>query len=113
MIEAHVSSAADLSFIPGGTVDFVFANGLICCMLDHAGVIRELKRVVKPAGVAYLSVSRMSRKSDPRRVGREEWSRLIEEFRVVNRGEGLTNRWAVVSGKETGGILKESASLRA
>ena len=60
-----------------------------------------------------LSVSRMGRKSDPRRVGREEWSRLIEEFRVVKRGAGLTNRWAVVSGKEKEGILNESASLRA
>ena len=32
-IEAHVSSAADLRFIKNRSVDFIFANGLLCSMV--------------------------------------------------------------------------------
>lgn len=99
IIEVHVSSAADLSFIPDSTVDFVFAKGLICCMLDHSGAVREIRRVMKSGALAYMSVSSIGRKRDPKSVGRQEWDTIIGEFGVVRRGKGLTARWAVVTRK--------------
>ncbi len=99
-IEAHVSSAADLSFIPDSSVDFVFAKGLICCMLDHSGAVREIRRIMKSDALAYMSVSSMRKRRDPRSVGREEWDTTIGQFGVVKRGRGLTARWAVVSKKK-------------
>ncbi len=59
-IELHTCSAANLSFIPGGTVDFVLANGLLCCVApdDREATVSEMKRILKPDGKAYLVAGR-------------------------------------------------------
>ena len=97
IIEARTTSAADLSFIPDASVDFAFSNGLLCCMLDHEGAVREVERILKPDGRAYLSVTKRLRKKDPRTVGKDEWRSLLQRFNVVSQGEGVMARWAVVS----------------
>ncbi len=97
-IEAHSSSAAEVGFIPDKGVDFVFAGGLLCCMLDHAGAIREIKRILKEDGSVYLSISKLARKNDPRAITKSEWREMISEnFKIVRDGERLTSRWAHVS----------------
>ncbi len=68
-------------------------------MLDHSGAVREIRRIMKSDALAYMSVSRMGRKRDPRSVGRQEWDTIIGEFGVVKRGKGLTARWAVITKK--------------
>ncbi len=56
-IELHASSAADLSFIRDGSVDFALANGLLCSMSDQRpSAVKEIKRILKPDGHAYLSL---------------------------------------------------------
>lgn len=95
-IEAHSSSASDLGFIPTASVDLVIAKGLLCCMLDHEGALREIHRITKPGGTVYISIARFARKTDQRRVGKEEWERILAQFRVQERGDGLTSRWAWV-----------------
>lgn len=103
-IEAHLGSAAEIGFIPDEGVDFVFASGLLCCMLDHAGAIREIKRILKKDGSAYLSISRLARKQDPRAIAKSEWREMIfENFKIVREGERLTSRWAHVSLSEEDG----------
>ena len=97
IIEAHAASAADMRFVPNGSVDFVFANGTLCCMTDHRGAVEEIRRILKPAGLVYLSVSKFYRKGDPRAVPEREWNEILTHFGVKERGEGLTNRWAVIS----------------
>lgn len=97
VIEAHTASAADMEFTPDGAVDFVFANGLLCCMTDHKGVVEEIKRILKPTGLAYLSVTKVFRKSDPKAVRKEEWDQILASFSVKEKHEGLTNRWAIIS----------------
>jgi ubiquinone/menaquinone biosynthesis C-methylase UbiE len=59
-IEAHASSASDLSFIKDRSVDFILANGLICSMAPqyHESAVNEMRRILKPRGVAYLSAAR-------------------------------------------------------
>ena len=94
IIEAHESTAADLSFIKNGTVDFVFANGLLCSMaVDRPSAIAEIKRILKPAGRAYLSLGAAPPWGY---VDRAEWSQILEGFRV-DEGGAFENKWALVT----------------
>ena len=93
-IEAHATSAADLSFIKDESVDFVLANGLLCNMAEHRPLaVNEIRRILKPTGKAYLSLG-----SPPPLgfVGRKEWEKILEGFTVERRG-GFLQKWAVVS----------------
>ncbi len=97
VIEAHAASAAEIDFLKDASVDFVFANGLLCCMLDHVGALRQIRRILKQNGRARLSVSKILRRKDPRTVTKGEWEGILGEFEVLERGESLTQRWAVLS----------------
>lgn len=97
-IEAHASSAHDLSFIKDGSVDFVLANDLLCSMAPqhHESAVNEMRRILKPRGLAYLSVD----KGPWSYVGQAEWEKILEGFRVDRRGDPMIgDRWAVVSTK--------------
>jgi len=101
-VEARASSASDLSFIKDGSVDFVLAHGLLCSMApkQHEAALSEMKRILRPHGLAYVSVA-----SGPwSYVGRAEWEKILEGFEVEQRSDGflgLANRWAVVSRKRS------------
>jgi ubiquinone/menaquinone biosynthesis C-methylase UbiE len=100
-IEAHVSSASDQSFIGDASVDFVLANGLLCSMAPrlHESALKEMKRILKPGGRAYLSVAR----GPWSHVDGAEWEKILEGFRVERRGNRLpfiAHRWALVSTKD-------------
>jgi ubiquinone/menaquinone biosynthesis C-methylase UbiE len=96
-IEAHVSSAADLSFVEDESVDFVLADGLLCSMApqDHPSAVSEIKRVLKPSGKAFLQAAkgRMSY------IHKAEWEEILEGFEVEERNyeSFLEDRWALVS----------------
>lgn len=100
IIDARTTSAANLDFVPDRSVDFAFANGVLCCMADHAGAVGEIKRILKPNGSAYISVTKVFRRRDRKAVTIQEWKRILEGFNVQEMGEGLTNRWTTVSLKE-------------
>jgi ubiquinone/menaquinone biosynthesis C-methylase UbiE len=102
-IETHVASAAEMAMIRDASVDFVFANGVLCCMEDHEGAVAEIKRILKGNGVAYLSVAKLSRKNDTRAVRKTEWNQILGGFVVNERDEGLVDRWAVVSPRAVSG----------
>ena len=99
-IELHAASAADLSFLKDGSVDFVLANGLLCSMADQRpSAVNEIKRILKPNGQAYLSLGG----SPPLGyVNRVEWENILEGFRVKRRGRFFFGfqKWAVVSKKD-------------
>ena len=96
-IETHVSSTASLPFIPDRALDFVLAFGLLCCVApaDHLASVREIKRILKPNGTAYLSVSKGSMSY----VSREEWKEILEGFKVEEQSDPSDSgdRWAVVA----------------
>jgi ubiquinone/menaquinone biosynthesis C-methylase UbiE len=97
-IEAHTSSASDLSFINNASVDFILAHGLLCSMAPKQleSAVNEMKRVLKPSGRAYLSAA----KGPWSYMSQTKWEAILEGFRVEERGEGsswLADRWAVVS----------------
>jgi 2-polyprenyl-3-methyl-5-hydroxy-6-metoxy-1,4-benzoquinol methylase len=94
VIEAHESTAADLSFIKEGSVDFVFANGLLCSMAgDRLSAVAEIKKILKPTGRAYLSLGAAPPWGY---VDRTEWSQVLEGFHV-EEGGAYEERWALVS----------------
>jgi SAM-dependent methyltransferase len=96
-IEVHPSSAADLSFIGDGTIDFVLANGLLCTMADHRqSAINEIKRILKSGRQAYLSLGWPPPMGF---VGAAEWEGILEGFTVLQRGGDLLHKWALVSTK--------------
>jgi len=86
-IETHASSASDLSFIQDASVDFILANGLLCSMAapSHESAVNEMKRVLKPGGLAYLSVAKGSYSY----VNLAEWEKILSGFRVERRGNGF------------------------
>jgi hypothetical protein len=60
---------------------------------DRQLAVKEIKRILKPRGQAYLSLG-----SPPPLgyVGREEWENILEGFRVKRSG-GSLQKWALVS----------------
>jgi len=102
IITARATSASEIDFIDDGSIDFVLAEGLLCCMSDHAGAIRQIQRILHPRGRAYLSTVKLMRPDDPRTVTREEWEHLLSSFRLLDRGEALMSRWALVGPREGG-----------
>lgn len=96
-IEAHASSASDVSFIKDRSVDFVLANGLLCSMANHReAAVSEIKRILKEKGQAYLSLG-----AGPPfgYVDLEEWGGILKGFRV-EQGGSYKEKWAVVSVKQ-------------
>jgi ubiquinone/menaquinone biosynthesis C-methylase UbiE len=98
-IEVLASSAADLNFIKDESVDFVLANGLLCNVPEHRPtVVKEIKRILKSTGQAYLSLGSYPPFGF---VGREEWTKILAGFRVVRKG-GFLQPWALVFKKNDG-----------
>jgi hypothetical protein len=67
---------------------------------QHESAVNEMKRILKPRGLAYLSVAKGSYSY----VGRLKWEKILDEFRVEQRGgEGFlaSDRWASVSIKQS------------
>ena len=94
-IEAHATCASDLSFIEDARIDFIFSNGLLCSIapqqLDVA--VSEIKRILKPDGLAFLSAARGSYSY----MTTEEWEKIIAGFKVIRREDGRSSYSAEVS----------------
>lgn len=107
-LEARVSTAADVSFIPDGSVDFVFANGLLCSMaVDRPQAVREMKRILKPTGRAYLSLGAAPPYGY---VDQTEWEGIMAGFQV-ERGGSFREKWALVSLPQEGGPRESPAGV--
>ncbi len=97
-IEAHVTSAHNVAFIDDDAVDFVLADGLLCCMAPrhHTSAMNEIRRILKPSGHAYLSVG----KGFSSYVSQGTWKNLLEKFSVKRKSDGLPvigDRWVEVT----------------
>jgi len=96
VVEAYESTAADLNVIKDGSVDFIFANGLLCSMAaDRPSAVAEIKRILKPTGRAYLSLGAAPPWGF---VDRAEWSQILEGF-YVDAGGAYEGRWAIVENR--------------
>jgi ubiquinone/menaquinone biosynthesis C-methylase UbiE len=99
-IKTSVASATDLRFLKDESVDFILADGLLCSMAPqhHEQATKEMRRILKPNGVAYLTAAQGSWSY----AGPAEWEKILRGFTVDQRsdeahGEG---RWAVVSKRQ-------------
>jgi ubiquinone/menaquinone biosynthesis C-methylase UbiE len=93
-IHAVTSTAANLSFISDQSIDFIFANGLLCSMKSgRQEAVSEMKRILKPTGYAYISLG-----SGPTLgfVDENEWEELKTKFNLLLGGD-FKNMWAVFS----------------
>jgi len=66
----------DLSPIPSNSVDFVLSKDVLCCTVLHRELAEDIVRVLKPEGMAYVSV-RKGFSSDPRSISAK---RIIFSF---------------------------------
>ncbi len=84
-IESHATSASELSFIEDSSIDFVYANGLLCCMTpeNQQSAVSEIKRILKPNGHAFLAVA----KGSISYMKKDEWEKILSGFKVLNRKE--------------------------
>ena len=96
-VEAHASSASDVSFIKDRSVDFVLANGLLCSMAQRRReAVNEIKRILKREGQAYLSLGA----SPPfGYVDQAEWDDILEGFKII-QGGSYRGKWALVSPRQ-------------
>ena len=95
-IEAHATSASDLSFIKDESVDFVLACDLLCSIAPRhrETAVNEIKRILKPDGKAYLSASLGAVLGVwSSNIGRADWEKILEGLSVERRGKD----WAVIS----------------
>jgi len=96
-IEAHASSASDVSFIKDRSVDFVLANGLLCSMYDQRQqAVSEIKRILKPSGQAFISLGAAPPFGF---VDLVEWGKILAGFKV-EQGGSFKEKWAEVSLKQ-------------
>ena len=93
-IKAYASSATELVFIGDRSIDFVFANGLLCSMAyGRQLAVNEIKRILKLSGKAYLSLGMVPPFGY---VNQAEWESIMQGF-TVERGGSFKEMWAIVS----------------
>ena len=95
-IKAYASSAANVPYIQSKSIDVLFSNGLLCCMLDHRGAVNEMMRVMKTGSRGFISVAKLFRK-DGLGVPKDEWEGIKGSFDVVYSGSSVVMDWVVVS----------------
>jgi ubiquinone/menaquinone biosynthesis C-methylase UbiE len=100
-IETHASFASDLNFMRDGAVDFVLAHELLCSMAPQQRelAVSEMRRILKPEGLAYISVAR----GPWSYVDRPTWEKILEPFKVEQRHDGsmgFGERWATVTARQ-------------
>ncbi len=93
-IKAITSSVAELGFLADRSIDFVFANGLLCSMAyGRLLAVNEIKRILKLSGKAYLSLGMAPPFGY---VDQAEWESIMQSF-TVERGGSIKEMWAIVS----------------
>ncbi len=91
---AMVGSATSIQFTDE-YFDFVYANLLLCCVADYKSVLKEIIRVLKKGGYAYLSVTRQFFDSEPG-IDDEKWKEVLSRFMVIAADSSIIQRWAIV-----------------
>lgn len=95
-VKTSTSSTADLSIIPEGSVDFVLSNLTLCCMADHERAVDEMFRIMKVGGRAFVSITTIGRRSDPRTMTLEEFELMKKRFLVLDSRNGRTVAYALL-----------------
>jgi ubiquinone/menaquinone biosynthesis C-methylase UbiE len=60
-VEFVHASAASVPAIASSSVDYVLANGLLCCLVDKEGAVGEIWRILRPGGRALVTFQTLSR----------------------------------------------------
>ncbi len=79
-------------------VDFLLSKDVLCCTVLHEKLAKDIERVLKPGGVALVTI-RKSRGNDPRGISAEEFFSLFTLVR--DKGESRFKAWVLLE-KPTG-----------
>lgn len=82
--------------IESGSIDFVMSHLMICCMTDHEGAMKEVIRILKPSGFAFISVNKSSSVNDMRSVRKDEWEDMKKKYGFIKEGQTLISRWFIM-----------------
>lgn len=93
------SRAQNLDFIKDNSIDFIFSNLVLCCTIDHEGYIKEMNRILKNNGLAYISVSKNFLLRDKMNVSKDEWIEILKNYIIIKYGEDFLSRWAIIKKK--------------
>ncbi|MGP6220379.1 class I SAM-dependent methyltransferase [Caldiplasma sukawensis] len=85
-----------IASIESGTIDFVLSHLMICCMTDHEGAMKEVIRILKPSGFAFISVNKSSSQNDMRSVTRDEWEEMKKKYGFIKEGQTFISRWFIM-----------------
>ncbi|AOL16677.1 methyltransferase [Sulfolobus sp. A20] len=75
----------DLSQIPSNTIDFLLSKDVLCCTVLHKELAEEIKRVLKPNGLAFITI-RKGFGSDPRNITSKELFSLFPDSLIKRDG---------------------------
>ena len=81
--------------IPSGSADLILSNNVLCCTRDRSAEVREMFRMIRPGGFAYVRVNDV-RAEGVTSIGDEEWRELFSGW--TNLGEGAAGqvRWKLL-----------------
>jgi SAM-dependent methyltransferase len=82
--------------VPDGCADFVLSNNVLCCTADRKAAVRELGRVLRPGGRAYVRAGDMSVPGVPP-IDAGDWAAIFEGWTVQGEGGSGPVRWALLS----------------
>ncbi len=77
----HGDDAKDLTFIPDGTVDLVFAFNVIYFLDPLSVYLRECHRILKPGGSVHFGVKSIAKDLDPSIYINTDWEVCLEELK--------------------------------
>ena len=93
-VKPHTSSAASIPFVPDGSIDALFSNGLLCCMRDHNDAVNEMVRCMKPGSLGFIGINRFGR--DRLGLTKAQFYELLNPFLITEAGSTLTTNWVIV-----------------
>ncbi|BBL45533.1 arsenite methyltransferase [Nanobdella aerobiophila] len=68
----------DLSVIEDNSIDFLFSKDVLCCTTLHEELVMDIKRVLRPGGIAYVSIKNNFIKNDPRNISYKKLYSLFD-----------------------------------
>jgi ubiquinone/menaquinone biosynthesis C-methylase UbiE len=79
-----------------GSADLVLSNNVLCCTRDRSSAVREMRRVIRPGGVAYVRVNDV-RVKGVAPIDDAEWKKLFSDWTRLGEGTVGPVRWKLLA----------------
>ncbi len=82
--------------IPESSVDLMLSNNVLCCAIDRLSEVKEMMRLLRPAGYAYVRVNSV-RVKGVAPIEDREWKALFSGWNCLDEGAAGTMRWKLLT----------------